>query len=153
FPPFGILFLVVGTVQLALTALVVVLPGRRVFATAMAVAAACLLAWGVSRTVGLPVGPPPGQAEALGLGDAPTSIFELLSLLFFLFLLRSSPPRRLRRWWLVGTVPAGVLLTIATAIGVVAGLNPLPYAVNMSSGDPGGGSVAMADLKEPPGRQ
>jgi len=53
----------------------------------------------------------------------------------------------------VGATVAGVLLTIATAIGVVAGLNPLPYAVNMSSGDPGGGSVAMADLKEPPGRQ
>jgi len=153
FAPFGILFVVVGTVQLALAALVVVLPGRRVFATAMAVGAACLLVWGVSRTVGLPVGSNPGKPEPLGLADALTSIFELLSLLLFLLLLTSSPPRSTRRWWLVGTVPIGVLLTIATILGVVAGINPLPYAVNMSSGGPGRRSVTMADLNEPPGRQ
>src|SRR5262249_14217051 len=68
--------------------------------------------------------------------------------------LRTSPPRRSpRRWWLVATVPIGVLLTIATILGVVAGINPLPYAVNMSSGGPGRNSVTMADLNEPPGRQ
>jgi len=153
FAPFGILFVVVGAVQLALAPLVVLLPGRRVFATAMAVAAACLLLWGASRTVGLPVGPNPGQPEPLGLADALTGIFELLSLLLFLLLLTSSPRRSTRRWWLVGTVPIGVLLTIATILGVVAGINPLPYAVNMSSGGPGRNSVTMADLNEPPGRQ
>ncbi|HKA51791.1 MAG TPA: multicopper oxidase family protein [Candidatus Dormibacteraeota bacterium] len=153
FPPFGILFLVIGAVQLALAPLVVILPGRRVFVTAMAVAAACLLVWGASRTVGLPVGPHPGQPEAIGLADALTSIFEVLSLLVFLLLLTSSPPRSRRRWWLAGTVPAGVLLTIATVIGVVAGINPLPFGVNMSSAGPGGSNVTMADLKEQPGRQ
>src|SRR5215831_9421583 len=107
FPAFGILFLVVGVVQLALAVLIVVLPGRRVFATAMTVAAACLLVWGVSRTVALPVGPHPGRPEALGLADALTSAFEVLSLLLFTLLLRSSPPRSMRRWWLAGTVPAG----------------------------------------------
>lgn len=153
FPPFGILFLVIGVLQLALVALLVMLPGRRVFATAMAVAVACLFVWAVSRTVGLPVGPNPGQPEALSLADALTSAFEVLSLLLFILLLRSSPPRSKRRWWLAGTVPAGVLLTIATVIGIVAGVNPLPYAVNMGSAAPGKASVTMADLKEPAGRQ
>src|SRR5262249_41849875 len=116
FLPFGILFVVVGVLQLAPVALLLMLPGRRLFAAAMAVPAACLVVWGVSRTVGLPVGPNPGQPQALGLADALTSIFELLSLLLFLVLLRSSPPRSMRRWWLVGTVPIGVLLTIATVL-------------------------------------
>ena len=153
FPPFGILFLVVGLLQLALAGLVVMLPRRRVFATAMAVAVVCLLVWAVSRTVGLPVGPHPGRPEALGLADALTSAFEVLSLLLFILLLRSSPPRSDRRLWLIPAVPIGVLLTIATVIGVVAGLNPLPYAVNMGSADPGKSAVTMADLNEPPGRQ
>src|SRR5262249_24544831 len=67
FPLFGVLFLVVGAVQLTLAALLVVLPGRRVFSTAVAVALACLVVWTASRTVGLPVGPHPAQPEALGL--------------------------------------------------------------------------------------
>src|SRR5215475_7640406 len=120
FPPFGILFLVVGVIQLTLAALVVVLPGRRVFATAVAVALVCLGVWTASRTVGLPVGPHPGQLEVLGLADALTGAFEVLSLLVLVRLLRSSPPRSIRRRWLVGTVPIGVLLTIATILGVVA---------------------------------
>jgi len=131
FAPFGILFILVGAVQLALAALVVLLPGRRVFATAMAVAAACLLLWGVSRTLGLPVGPHPGQPEPLGLADALTSAFEVLSVLLFVVLLSSSPPRSHRRLWLIAGVPIGVLLMIATVLGVVAGINALPYAVNM----------------------
>src|SRR5262249_11840834 len=65
----------------------------------------------------------------------------------------SSPPRSHRRLWLIAGVPIGVLLTIATVIGVVAGINPLPYAVNMGSAAPGSTNVTMADLNEPPGRQ
>jgi hypothetical protein len=71
FLPFGILFLATGSAQVALAALVVLLPGRRVFAATMAVALACLLVWAVSRTVGLPVGPHSSQPEALGTGGCP----------------------------------------------------------------------------------
>jgi FtsP/CotA-like multicopper oxidase with cupredoxin domain len=153
FPLFGVFFFAVGAAQLVLGVLVVVLPGRRVFASAIGVALACLLIWAVSRTVGLPFGPHPGKPEVLGLADALTGAFELLSILIFVLLIFGPPRRSNRHWWLAAVVPTAVVLTIATAIGVVAGINPLPYSINMSSATVGAGTVTMADLIEPSGPQ
>ena len=49
-----------------------------------------LLVWVVSRTAGLPFGPDPGTAEAVGLADVVASALELGTLVAALALLRSS---------------------------------------------------------------
>lgn len=62
--------------------------GRSRLLVAAAVAVVPLAVWGVSRTVGLPVGPHAGAAEAVGLADTVACVLEVVTLLAALVLLR-----------------------------------------------------------------
>jgi FtsP/CotA-like multicopper oxidase with cupredoxin domain len=155
--PFGLLFLLTGAIQVALAVALLWRPGRRLFLATALLALGCLAVWYTSRHSGLPIGPDPGQPEAMGFPDVITSLLEGLSLLFFALLLRPTPrPRRAGRRWLAGVLPLGLLAFLLSATGVSAGINPLPYALNMSAMNlaaPGQSTVPMASLTEPPGTQ
>ncbi|HKF75313.1 MAG TPA: multicopper oxidase family protein [Candidatus Dormibacteraeota bacterium] len=152
--PFGILFILVGGVQAALAVATVVRPGRKVYVAAVLLAVGCLAVWAVSRTAGLPIGPAPGRPEAMEVPDLVTAVFEVLSIVFYgVLLARGRRPGRSGRRWLAGSIPMAVVVTAVTSAGVSAGMNPLPYAINMSSSATGPGVTPLAMLTQPPGQE
>ena len=166
--PFGVLFMLTGAIQAALAVTALLRPRRIVFAAVIGVAAACIAVWTLSRTVGLPFGPsekdiPLQSTDPLvtllelltssGLAGVIASLLELVSVLLFGVLLWRGPrARRSSRRWLAVGFTAAVPIAFAAFVGVEAGLNPLPYAVNMSTADSGTGT-AMSSLVEAPGTQ
>src|SRR5262245_9954378 len=153
--PFAVLLIAVGIAQAVLGLAAWLRPSRGVFTAAVLIALVCLVVWTISRTAGLPVGPAPGRPEAAGFPDLVTTLFEVTSVPLFLILIWRGPryvPDR-RRGWPGGVVPLAVLLTLLTFVGVMTGLNPLPYAVNMSTAPAGPGVTGLQMLTEPPGDQ
>jgi hypothetical protein len=88
--PFGLFFAVLGVLQIgwaAFALLIDVLPMPRRFA---ALNAAVILLWLVSRTVGLPVGPEPWEAEAVGTADLLCSGLEVVLIALLVVSIRRS---------------------------------------------------------------
>ena len=77
--PAGAFFIAVAVAQLAWGALVYRRPTRPLLRVGLYGNAALVLLWFGSRTVGLPVGPEAGQAEAFGAHDALATLNELLA--------------------------------------------------------------------------
>lgn len=76
---FAAFFLVVGTIQV-IAGLLLVRPWLPIwFWFGIAGSAALIGLWVVSRTLGLPFGPEPGQPEALGTADAAASLTEAIT--------------------------------------------------------------------------
>ena len=173
--PFGLFFILVGAAQVALAGATLLMPSHKLFAWATGGTVAVIALWFISRAIGLPFGPPE-KIVGLGLGDPLTlflevatangqlaglltSLLELISLPFLvLLLLRGPRPRQRRPAWRVGLASVlAVLFTLPvvglTVAGASAEANPLPYAVNMSTAQPGQPAVAMASLVEPAGPQ
>jgi hypothetical protein len=65
----GAFFAVGAFIQLAWAVLIALRPGRGLLASGMALNAAFIAAWVVSRTTGVPFGPDAGQAEPAALAD------------------------------------------------------------------------------------
>lgn len=78
---FGVFFLAAGWAQLVTGALLLVSPTRSVALQTLLVNAAIAGVWLLSRTVGLPIGPEPGEVEAVGLPDALATLFEVVLVL------------------------------------------------------------------------
>lgn len=74
-PLFGVSFVAMGWIQLALAALLLVRPDRRGIAAVGLVNVAALVAWILSRTTGLPLGHP--GPEPVALADTITIVLEL----------------------------------------------------------------------------
>jgi hypothetical protein len=91
---FAAFFLVVGTVQL-IAALLLLRPWPAIwFWFGIGGSAAVIAVWVISRTIGLPFGPEPGEVEALGTADAAASLIEALTIVFLgLWLADRSAPR------------------------------------------------------------
>src|SRR5205809_3492493 len=68
----GVGFLVSAWLQILLAIVVVLRPTRRVVIAVVAVTAACIEAWAVSRTVGFPFGAHAGHAESVTIVDGVT---------------------------------------------------------------------------------
>jgi FtsP/CotA-like multicopper oxidase with cupredoxin domain len=168
--PFAVLFLLTALAQAALAVATIAWPSRRVFAAAALVATGCIMVWFVSRTVGLPIGPPEkldietGAPVAIFLQIATangqlagtlTSVLEVASILLFgVLLLVPRRPRPPGRWWLAGAIPSGAVIVLVSSIGVSAGgFNTLPQSVNMSTASRARASLTMNQLVEPPGSQ
>jgi hypothetical protein len=73
---FGSFFLVIGWLQLIWAPLVVWRPHRWVLASGALLNAGIIAVWAVSRTTGLPFGPEPGEAEAIGVPDVLCTVLE-----------------------------------------------------------------------------
>src|SRR5687767_711232 len=76
YAPFGIAFATLGWFQVVWAVGTVQGPSRPARVMAIAVNAAALGVWLVSRSVGLPFGPTPGVPEPIALADALASGFE-----------------------------------------------------------------------------
>src|SRR5947209_18822639 len=72
----GVGFLVAAWLQILLAVAVVFRPARRVAIAVVAVSAACIAAWVVSRTAGLPFGAHAGHAESVTIVDGVTVPLE-----------------------------------------------------------------------------
>ena len=79
FAPFGVFFVVAGVAQVALAGAVLALPAGRVALVGAAATVGLPALWALSRTVGVPVGPHPWQAEQVGVPDAICVGMELVS--------------------------------------------------------------------------
>jgi hypothetical protein len=77
--PYGVFFLCLGTAQVSWAMWISLRsPSRRALVGAAAASAGVVVLWALSRTVGLPLGPAPGVAEAVGLPDLGATAFEVL---------------------------------------------------------------------------
>jgi FtsP/CotA-like multicopper oxidase with cupredoxin domain len=161
---FGLFFVLGGAAQLALAVATLLMPARRVFTFAALLAIGCLALWLVSRTVGLPIDPDPWKPEAVGFPDVITGVLESISVLLFGALLLRGPRIQARSsnrlWRVVRASLAGlamlvifVLVSVFSAVGVLAGLNPMQGDMNMGAVTTGQPSVSVVSLQEPPGSQ
>ena len=73
-----------------------------------------------SRTIGLPFGPEPGEAEAVGIPDAVCTATELVLIGGVIALWRGGGDRALSRW--------STLALVAFAIGSMTGFGHVGHA-------------------------
>jgi hypothetical protein len=83
----GVGFLVSAWLQILLAIVVVLRPTRRVVIAVVAVTAACIEAWAVSRTVGFPFGAHAGHAESVTIVDGVTVAMEAATVVLAAMLL------------------------------------------------------------------
>lgn len=76
YPLFGQAFAILGVVQVLL-ALGLVSRTYWIRGPAIAIHVAVVAVWGLSRTIGLPIGPHPFVPEAIGMADAVATAFEV----------------------------------------------------------------------------
>jgi hypothetical protein len=76
--PFGLLFVMTGVLQLVWALAVLILwPRPLVFVVGVVLSLAVVAVWVLTRTVGAPIGPDTGRAEAVGAADTICSALEL----------------------------------------------------------------------------
>lgn len=110
---FGVFFAVVAWLQAVWAILLVARPSRTVLLSGALTNAAVVAIWIASRTVGIPLGPDSGVAEAVTLPDITATAFEIVLVIGSLALLSS----RIVRYVLPRT---GVLAsTLAISLGVM----------------------------------
>ncbi|MGH2489358.1 MAG: hypothetical protein ACRDFR_07060 [Candidatus Limnocylindria bacterium] len=100
---FGAFFLVVGVIQLVAAGLVLRPRPRWGFWFGIAGNAAIIGIWLLSRSLGLPFGVEPGQAEQVGMADAAASLTEGMTIVVLVLWLRM-PDRHVRAAYLTGLV-------------------------------------------------
>jgi hypothetical protein len=83
----GVGFLVSAWLQILLAVAVILRPTRRVAIAIIVASAACIAAWVVSRTAGLPFGPQAGHAESVTVVDGVTVAMEAATLVLAAMLL------------------------------------------------------------------
>lgn len=150
-PAFGsreVFYAVVALAQLALASGLARRPSRRlVIVTAVTTVVLVALA-GLSRTVGLPIGPP-WQTPDAGDAELTASGLELLSAAVLLIKAARQKPRATRsRWSAAGSVVLVAVTLVLTSVGVLSAASETP-AAQMSSGH----AIALTSLREPPGSE
>jgi hypothetical protein len=73
----GLFFLVVSWGQAFWAASILVVNGRRAILGGLAGNLMVILVWGISRTIGVPIGPDPWSAEAVGAADLTATALEI----------------------------------------------------------------------------
>jgi hypothetical protein len=138
----GVFFAAVAAVEGLLAVVMLVAPSRGLYALALAVSAATVAVWLVSRTAGLPVGPTPGVPLAIDSADAVSTFLEVLTVAALIpvvvtsdALARPAADRRTR----AAAAVAFVVIVLLTALGA-------------SSPEPGEGQAGHA-LGTPPASQ
>ncbi len=150
---FGAFFLVAALAQMGLAAALWFSPGR-LLAVVGALANLSLVAlWLISRTVGLPIGPEPWQAETVGVADTAATALEFMAIWNLVQMARRQPRPHAPTWQfrirpILALVP-GLLLTI---VGVEGGTEAMPASVNMSAPVPSGqAAIPLDSLRAAPG--
>jgi FtsP/CotA-like multicopper oxidase with cupredoxin domain len=146
--PFGVFFVAVGSAQIVLAVELASRPTRRLALLIAASSAMLIGLWLVSRTVGLPIGPNPGQPEDVSLTDVVCNLLELLSLPLLLALVAWPARRVVRRLWLVaaGTLPSAFVTVALTTVAVSAAMSQMPEAVNVAPPAAGQPATSITSL-------
>jgi hypothetical protein len=110
----GVGFLVAAWLQIGLAVAVLLRPSRRVVLAIVAVSGACIAAWAVSRTWGLPFGAHAGHAESVTVVDALTVVMETYTIVLGALLL--SPVVRRSRSGAYSLVAVVGVLALASAL-------------------------------------
>jgi len=132
---FGVFFAVVAWLQAVWAILVVARPSRTILLSGALVNAVVVAIWIATRTVGIPLGPESGTAEAVTLPDVTATAFEIVLVLGPLALLSS----RLHRLVLPR---AGILVApLAISLGVIVLTSAAVIALTPHEG-PGHGAPA-----------
>jgi hypothetical protein len=76
--PFGLFFLASGFFQVIWAVMVFSPRSRAFFVIGLVVNAGTVILWAVTRTVGLPIGPEPWTAEAVGAPDVVATVLEMV---------------------------------------------------------------------------
>jgi len=87
---YGAFFTLLGMFELVWAALVYTGQDRLVLLIGLLVNLAVLVLWAVTRTTGLPFGPEPGNAEAVGIPDLAACAAEAMTVLAVLYALARS---------------------------------------------------------------
>ena len=115
---FGVFFFVSGWLQLAWSALAPRSVDRRLLWVGLAGNLVVVAVWVVSRTTGLPFGPDPGEAEAIGSADLVSTTLEVIAAAgCAVALVAETRPAGTTRW----LVAAAVAATTAYALLAVGG--------------------------------
>lgn len=130
YTPFGWFFLLVTVFQLAWGLLILFRPASRWLVLGAVVSLAVATVWLWSRTVGIPFGPHAGEAEAVGVRDGFSTVFEV-AMVAVLALVLSRRGRTI-----VPARRAAVVLAVATAAitGATAAAIAMPETVPAEMG-------------------
>jgi hypothetical protein len=123
--PAGAFFILAAATQLTWAGLVWRTPTARLLRAGMYGNAVLVAIWLMSRTVGIPVGPHAGEAEAIGTLDALATVDELFGMTVVAFLLAG---RALRARLVAGGASLAVAASVLAALG--------PGAQGSSHGEP-----------------
>jgi FtsP/CotA-like multicopper oxidase with cupredoxin domain len=153
--PFGVFFLAVGSAQIVLAMELASRPTRRLALLVAAGTAMLIGLWVASRSVGLPVGPHPGNPEQVGLTDVLCTVLELLSLPLLVALATWPARRTVRRLWVVGagTLPSALVMVAMTSVAVSAAMSEMPSAVNVAPAVAGQHTTPITSLVAAPGSE
>ena len=154
--PYGLFFLGVGAGQIALVGALVVAPSRRLFIAGLASSLGLIALWGISRTVGLPIGPDgPWKPETMGFMDIICSFLELVSAPLFLILTLRRPRLRHHRPVRVAlaTAPTFLVVALLTYVGTGTALNDMPVAFNAAPAIAGHHTISVTSLTQPAGHE
>jgi hypothetical protein len=128
YPPYGVAFAALAWFQVGWAIAYLAAPGRRVAAVGAAINGGAIVVWLLSRAVGLPIGPAPGELEPVGPLDLLATALEL-SLIGLL------------AWNLAGRrIPLGPSLSATSATAVV-GSGLLVIVVSTSAAFAAAGSA------------
>jgi hypothetical protein len=112
----GVGFLVAAWLQIGLAVAVVVRPSRGVAVGTVVVSDGCILAWVVSRTIGLPFGANADHAESVTIVDGVTVAMEAVTIILAAMLLSPS----VRRFRSDPAAIAGVLAVLVLTSTIIA---------------------------------
>jgi hypothetical protein len=121
---FGVLFGVVALAQIGLAvALWRTAVSDRLLVAAAVMTAGVIVVWLVSRTVGLPIGPWAGEAEAFGVSDVIATLIEVVFIAVVSAIVRPDGRVGRRLQWLAGgqAVRLGVALSSAGVLAATLG--------------------------------
>ena len=112
----GFSFLVAAWLQIGLAVAVVVRPSRVVAVSTILVSVGCIVAWAVSRTVGLPFGAHADHAESVTIVDSVTVAMEAATIVLAAMLLSPS----VRRFRSSTAAIAGVVAVLVLTSAIIA---------------------------------
>jgi acetyl esterase/lipase len=164
-PVLGAGIAVLGVLQVALAAVVLIVPTRRSVRVASFASAGAVLLWALSHTVGLPAGLTLWRPEALSVPDLFLPALEVVAAFVFAAAAARAPRPSAPRAWLTAlallpTIPLTAILTLGGALGAfddtwlqvgASVAAPPGRTTTVTYCSPGGIPLAM-DVTEPAAR-
>jgi FtsP/CotA-like multicopper oxidase with cupredoxin domain len=150
---FGGFFLFVALAQAGLAIALLFSPGRRLAVYGAEGNLALVALWLISRSVGVPIGPDPWQAETVGVADTAATALELMAVWNLVHLTRRRPnPQSRSHQFRIRPILALIPGLLLTVVGVEGGVEAMPTSVNMSAPvPPGQNAIPLDSLSAAPG--